>query len=220
MVGRSAVLVGTAVATSRTRVSTSSSGNNVEVLTFGNSELRSQTAGVTLLARGAAADEVAGDEGHFGVRLRGRRLLVAGDRVGKKLLRIERRDVGGQIGHRQRQIAGDADVSAGAHQFAFAHARRSRNAQDLPRHALLADRRQAVGLAEGVQAVADAGDRAAQRHLDALGRGGEIGFAVERSKNGAAHECCAAQSGQDRAGEPLHRKPAPVEQAARAAVHQ
>ena len=53
VVGRSAVLVGTAVATSRTRVSTSSSGNSVEFLTFGNSELRSQTAGVTLLARGA-----------------------------------------------------------------------------------------------------------------------------------------------------------------------
>src|ERR1700722_4748016 len=53
VVGRSAVLVGTAVATSRTRVSTSSSDNSVEFLTFGNSELRSQTAGVTLLARGA-----------------------------------------------------------------------------------------------------------------------------------------------------------------------
>src|ERR1700686_925791 len=48
VVGRSAVLGGTAVATSRTRVSTSSSGNNVEFLTFGNSELRSQTAGVIL----------------------------------------------------------------------------------------------------------------------------------------------------------------------------
>src|ERR1700726_1053468 len=55
VVGRSAVLVGTAVATSRTRVSTSSSDNAAEVLTFGNSELRSHTAGVTLLARGAAA---------------------------------------------------------------------------------------------------------------------------------------------------------------------
>src|SRR5260370_28300471 len=55
VVGRSAVLVGTAVATSRTRVSTASSGNAAEVLTFGNSELRSQTAGVTLLARGAEA---------------------------------------------------------------------------------------------------------------------------------------------------------------------
>src|SRR3984957_14612301 len=51
--GLSAVLVGTAVATSRTRVSTSPSGNNVEFLTFGNSELRSQTAGVTLVPRGA-----------------------------------------------------------------------------------------------------------------------------------------------------------------------
>src|SRR4029077_19482850 len=52
VVGRSAVLVGPAAATSRTRVSTSSSGNWVEFFTFGNSELRSQTAGVTLLLRG------------------------------------------------------------------------------------------------------------------------------------------------------------------------
>src|SRR5271156_6093118 len=52
VVGRSAVLVGTALATSRTRVSTLSSGSIVEFLTFGSSELRSQTAGVTLLVRG------------------------------------------------------------------------------------------------------------------------------------------------------------------------
>src|SRR6202035_3604909 len=53
VVGRSAVLVGTAVAISRTRVSTSSSGHVGQRLTYGKSELRSQTAGVTLLARGA-----------------------------------------------------------------------------------------------------------------------------------------------------------------------
>src|SRR5258708_38836569 len=53
VVGRSAVLVGAALATSRTRVSTPSSDNVAEVLTFGKSELRSQTAGVTLVPRGA-----------------------------------------------------------------------------------------------------------------------------------------------------------------------
>src|ERR1700732_2692254 len=46
VVGRTGVLVGTGV-------STLSSDNVAEVLTFGKSELRSQTAGVTLLARGA-----------------------------------------------------------------------------------------------------------------------------------------------------------------------
>ena len=208
------VLVGTAVATSRTRVSTSSSGSKRRIPDLRQQRIEIADRGRDLVGARRRADEVAGDEGYFGVRLRGRRLLVAGDRIGKKLLRIERRDVGGEIGHGERQIAGDADVSAGAHQFAFADAGRGRNFQDLPRHALFADRRQAIGLAESIQAVADAGDRAAQRHLDALRRGGEIGFAVERRKNGAAHECRAAQSGQDRAGEPLHREPAPVEQAA------
>src|ERR1700736_657112 len=52
-VGRSAVLVGTAPPTSRTRVSTLSSDHAAEVLTSGKSSMRSQTAGVTLLARGA-----------------------------------------------------------------------------------------------------------------------------------------------------------------------
>ncbi len=99
VVGRSAVLVGTAVATSRTRVSTSSSGSNVEFLTFGNSELRSQTAGVTLLPRGAepTKSQVTKDTSASG--------SAAGvcsspaTASDKKLLRIERRDVGGEIGH-------------------------------------------------------------------------------------------------------------------------
>ena len=58
------------------------------------------------------------------------------------------------------------------------------------------------------------GDRAAQRGLDALRRRGEISLAVERRKNGAAHQGGAAQSGQDRSAEPLHRKPAAIDQTA------
>ncbi len=62
------------------------------------------------------------------------------------------------------------------------------------------------------------GDRAAQRGLDLLGGRGEIGLAVKRRKNGAAHESRAAQTGQDRSGEPLYREPAPIDETAGAAV--
>ena len=66
--------------------------------------------------------------------------------------------------------------------------------------------------------VADAADGAAQRALDPLGHGGEIGFAVERRKNGAAHQGRAADAGQDRAGKPLHRDAAAIDDAAGAAI--
>ena len=105
-----------------------------------------------------------------------------------------------------------------AHQFAIAHARADWHAQYLPRNARFGDGGQPIGLADSAQAVADAGDRSAQRGLDAFRRRSEIGFAVQRSKNGAAHEGGAAQSGQDCAAEPLQRKPAPVDETAGAAV--
>ena len=41
----------------------------------------------------------------------------------KQLLRIERRNVGGQFRKRQRKIAGDAHEGARAHEFALAHPR-------------------------------------------------------------------------------------------------
>ena len=83
----------------------------------------------------------------------------------------------------------------------------------------LAGRRQAVALARRVgQAIGDAADRAAQRGFDALRHGGEIGLAVERCENGAAHESGAAKTGEDGAAEPLHRDPAAVDQAGGLAV--
>ena len=81
----------------------------------------------------------------------------------------------------------------------------------------LAGRRQPVALAGG-ELVADRADGAAQRALDALRHGGEIGFAVERRKNGAAHQGRAADAGQDRAGKPLHRDAAAIDHAAGAAI--
>ena len=50
------------------------------------------------------------------------------------------------------------------------------------------------------------------------GTRGEIGLAVERRKNGAAHQGRAADAGQDRAGKPLHRDAAAIDDAAGAAV--
>ena len=57
-------------------------------------------------------------------------------------------------------------------------------------------------------------DRAAQRSFDPFGQRREIGFAVERCENGAAHQGRAAQAGQDRAAEPLNRDAAAIDQMA------
>ena len=65
--------------------------------------------------------EIAGEERNFGVGL-GAGGIVRGDCgcVGRRqhLLRIERRDVGGELGHRERQIAGDPHERAHAHDLA------------------------------------------------------------------------------------------------------
>ena len=166
------------------------------------------------LGRFGGGHQVAGYERDLGVRFGRRRLVVAGDGIGQQLLRIERWNIGGQFARRQRQIAGDAFVGADSDRFAVAHPRGNRNAQRFARDRRLGERRQPVGLARAAQAIADAGDCAAQGALDLFRRAGEIGLAVERRKNGATHERGAAQSGEDRSGKPLHGEPAPVDQAA------
>ena len=95
------------------------------------------------------------------------------------------------------------------------------------RHRVVPVRRDAVvgALAEPHDGAAEdagaqhAGERAAQRGLDALGHRGEVGLAVERRENGAAHESRAAHARQDRAGKPLRRDAAAIDHAAIAAVH-
>ena len=130
------------------------------------------------------------------------------------------RNAGGQLRHRERQIAGDPNERAHAHDLAVAAAAAGvGNADDLARGIGFAGRRQPVGLARRIgHAIGDAADRAAQRCFDALRHGGEIGLAVERCENGAAHEGSAAKTGQDRAAEPLDRDAAAVDQAAGLAV--
>ncbi len=73
-----------------------------------------------------------------------------------------------------------------------------------------AGRRQAVALVQAGSAVVGA-ERAAQRAFDAFRHLGEGHFAVERRKNGAADESCAAQTGQNGAAEPLHGDAAAID---------
>ena len=54
-------------------------------------------------------------------------------------------------------------------------------------------------------------ERAAQRTLDAFRHLGKGHFAVQRRKNGAADESCAAQTGQDSAAKPLDRDTAAID---------
>ena len=120
---------------------------------------------------------------------------------------------------RERQIAGDAHERAHAHDFAVADAACVVETRMTWRAALVSPGGGSRSVLRGAGgAVGDRADGAAQRGFDALRHGGEIGLAVERRKNGAAHESRAAQTGQDGAAEPLHRDAAAVDQAAGLAV--
>src|SRR5579885_2152319 len=74
---------------------------------------------------------------------------------------------------------------------------------------------------EGSSAV---GNRSLLREMPSLSpaapsaQRGEIRLSVKRSENGAAHQSSAAQCGQNRAGEPLHRHAAAIDKTRRAAV--
>ena len=166
--------------------------------------------------------EIAHHEGDFGVRLGRRRVILRGRGAarrgfGQHALRIERRNIGGQIGDGQRQVAGDAQERAHADDFMIAGARDGRDADHLARERRFVGGRQTIALAHADLVAADA-ERAAQRDLDALRQRREIGFAVERRENGAAHQSSAAQRGQNRAGKPLHRDAAAIDVGASAAV--
>src|SRR5438874_2175531 len=63
-------------------------------------------------------------------------------------------------------------------------------------------------------AVGNAGRGGAQRRFDTFRHGREIGFPVERRKNGAAHQGSAAKPGENGAAEPLHGDAAPVHEPA------
>ena len=89
-------------------------------LTFGNSELRSQTPELTLAL--VRTGEIAGDEGDFGVETSPSERRRYADAVGQHFLRIERRNVGRYFGHRQRKIAGYPHEAARSDDLAVAHA--------------------------------------------------------------------------------------------------
>ena len=184
---------------------TSSFGVSTAILRCGNIGSRSRITKAT-----SASGSAVGASSAAACRRRAR--------IGEQALRIERRDIGGKIGDGERQIAGDAHEGTHAHDLVIADPRHGGDADHLAREGRLFRGRQPVALARYAELVAGGAERAAQRHLDPFGQRGEIGLAVERRENGAAHQGSAAQCGQDRAGEPLHRNAAAIDEAAGAAV--
>lgn len=130
--------------------------------------------------------------------------------VGQHALRVERRDLGGEIAGCHRQIAGDPDERPDPHHVAVADAGDGRDPQHVACGGQFAGRRQAVALVQAGALVIGA-KRAAQRALDALRHLGKGHFAVERRKNGAADESCAAQTSQDSAAKPLYGDAAAID---------
>ena len=158
-------------------------------------------------------------EGNFGVRLGGRAIVrrgVARRRFGEQSLRIEGRDIGGKVGNSERQIAGDAHERTNAHDFVVAYPINRGDADHLAGERRLFGSRQTVALVRA-PFTTDA-ECAAKRNLHPFGQRGEIGLPVERRENGATHESSAAERGQNRAGKPLHRNAAAIDEAARAAI--
>ena len=206
MIGRLTLPVHSAA--SRTCAITSSSGTAAATFTRGSTPTRSRVTNDTS-ASGSAPGRIV------------RRDRVAAAVVHQEPRRIELRHVGGELRDRQREVRGDAHERAHAHDFAVAgRAWWSRCGSPGARRWF---RRSAGSLSllrgHGGDALV-AGQRAAQRRLDPLGQRREIGLAVERDKDGAAHQRGAAQAGQDRAGEPLDGDAAAVDQAGRRAIDQ
>ncbi len=115
--------------------------------------------------------EVAHDKGNLGVRLGGRRRvgsIAAVCGFGEQLLRIEGRDIGGEIGNGQRQIAGDAQERPHAHNFVVGDARDGGDADDLAGEGRLFRGRQPVALVREAEPVCAGAERAAQRNFHAL----------------------------------------------------
>ena len=202
---------------SRTRVTTSSSDSSVDGFTFGSSELMIAGRRRTF-ALGAGRDEIAGDEGDLGVRFRRRRSSAFATPSVRSFCGLN----GGILAESSETVSERLPETRTKGRVRTSSRSRTRvevGMRSICRATLgsvMAASRSV--LRNPVDVLADAVERAAQRRLDALRRRGEIGFAVERSKNGAAHQGSAAQSGQDRAAEPLQREPAPVDQTARAPV--
>ena len=99
---------------------------------------------------------VAHDEGDFGIGLGRRRLVgrVAAARrgFGEQPLRIERRDIGGEIGDGERQIAGDAHEGPHAHHLVIADPVDGGDADHLAGEGRLFRGRQPVALARACRA--------------------------------------------------------------------
>ncbi len=127
---------------------------------------------------------------------------LPGPDFSEKPLRIEWRDVGGKVGNRQRQIAGDAYEGTNPHDFVVADPIDGRDADHLAGESRFFSCRQTVALVRAFFGAAT--ERATEGNFDAFRERGKVGFAIERRENGAAHESSAAKRGENRTGKPLH----------------
>ena len=120
---------------------------------------------------------------------------------------------------RERQIAGDPHERPHAHDFAIADAGRGGDADDLARGVGSPGGGSRSLLRVAGEAIGDAAERAAQRAPRPARARWRNWSRRRASENGAAHESRAAKSGQDRAGKPLHRDAAAIDQTAGAAIN-
>ncbi len=192
-------------AASRTRSRTSSFGVSTAILSFGNIGDRSRITKATSASGSAAGASLA-----VAVRRRAR--------IQRAGVADCRRDIGREIGDGERQIAGDAHEGTHADHFVVADPCHGGDADQLAGERRLFRGRQPVALARYAEPVGADTERAAQRDLDPFRQRSEIGLAVERCENGAAHQSSAAQRRQNCAGEPLHRNAAAIDKAAAAAI--
>ena len=178
----------------------SSSGTTAAIFAFGRTVARSLVTNETSASGSTASGLFGSSAAAWG----------GGADIGQHALGVERRDLGGEVAGRHRQIAGDPDERPHPHHVAVADAGDGRDPHHVARGGRFARRRQAVALVQGGGLVVGA-ECAAQRAFDAFRHLGEGHFAVERRENGAADQSCAAQTGQDRAAEPLNGDAAAID---------
>jgi hypothetical protein len=161
--------------------------------------------------------EVLGDEGNLGIGF-GRVGVVGvvrgcgggGADIAQHALGVKGWNLGAEIAGRHRQIAGDADERPYPHDVTVADPGDGRNPHHVARRGRFARWRQAIALVQAGFGVVGA-ERSPQRAFDPFRYLGKRHFAVERRKNGAADQSCAAQAGQDGAAKPLYRDAAAID---------
>ncbi len=114
---------------------------------------------------------------------------------------IERRNIRGGRGRREREIGRNAHEGTNAHDFALADTHGGRDAHHLARKHVLGEHVDAVALAVRIDRAVVVGLR---RDANDFGSGGGAVIAIERRINRAAHEAAACNCGDYGRGQPAH----------------